>query len=104
MAHDRGLPGAVMRERLSKGSPLAFLFATVFVDMMGYGIVVPLLPFYAREHVPGAVLIGALGSLYAAAQLFGGPYLGGLSRITWDVGPCSSCACSALPAPICCSG
>lgn len=68
-----------MRGRHRKDSPLAFLFVTVFVDMIGYGIVVPLLPFYARGYVPGAVLIGALGSLYAAAQLFGGPYLGGLS-------------------------
>lgn len=68
-----------MSEDRRKNSPLAFLFVTVFVDMIGYGIVVPLLPFYAREIVPGAVLVGALGSLYAAAQFFGGPYLGGLS-------------------------
>src|SRR3712207_5072542 len=30
--------------------PLAFIFVTVFVDMVGYGLVVPLLPFYAREY------------------------------------------------------
>ena len=47
--------------------------------MIGYGIVVPLLPFYAREHASGAVLVGLLGSLYAAAQFVGGPFLGGLS-------------------------
>ncbi|HEY9420196.1 MAG TPA: MFS transporter, partial [Thermoanaerobaculia bacterium] len=58
---------------------MAFLFITVFVDMMGYGIVIPLLPFYAQQFAPGAVLIGLLGSLYAAMQFFGGPFLGGLS-------------------------
>lgn len=63
-----------------RGRPqLAFLFATVFVDMVGYGILVPLLPFYARELDAGAVAVGLLGSLYAAMQLIGGPILGGLS-------------------------
>ncbi|MCA1715819.1 MAG: MFS transporter [Actinobacteria bacterium] len=62
-----------------RGSPLAFLFVTVFVDMIGYGIVIPLLPFYVQRYTSGAVLIGLLGSLYAAMQFFGGPFLGGLS-------------------------
>ncbi len=60
-------------------SPLAFIFVTVFVDMVGYGLVVPLLPFYARQYAVGAALIGLLGSLYAAMQFVGGPFLGGLS-------------------------
>jgi MFS family permease len=62
-----------------RGSPVSFLFVTVFVDMIGYGIVVPLLPFYAREYATGALLVGLLGSLYAAMQFVGGPFLGGLS-------------------------
>ena len=67
------------RERAWVGSPLLFLFVTVFVDMIGYGIVVPLLPFYVQRYASGAVLLGLIGSLYAAAQFFGGPFLGGLS-------------------------
>ncbi len=47
--------------------------------MIGYGIVVPLLPFYTDRYASGAVLVGLLGSLYAAMQLVGGPFLGGLS-------------------------
>jgi MFS family permease len=60
-------------------SPLVFLFVTVFVDMIGYGIVVPLLPFYAGPYASGAMLVGLLGSLYAAMQFASGPFLGGLS-------------------------
>ncbi len=60
-------------------SPLAFLFATVFVDMLGYGILIPLLPFYARQFDAGAILVGLLASLYAAAQMFASPFLGSLS-------------------------
>jgi DHA1 family tetracycline resistance protein-like MFS transporter len=60
-------------------SPLAFILVTVFVDTVGYGLVVPLLPFYTLEHTPDAALVGLLGSLYAATQFVGGPFLGGLS-------------------------
>jgi MFS family permease len=62
-----------------RATPLLFLFVTVFVDMVGYGIVIPLLPFYTREYATGAVVVGLLGSLYAVMQFFGGPVLGGLS-------------------------
>ena len=60
----------------------AFLFVTVFVDMLGYGLVVPLLPFYAGGLANGALFVGTLGSLYAAMQFFGGPFLAGLSDRT----------------------
>ena len=74
-----------MRAKLAstrRWPPLAFIFVTVFVDMLGYGLVIPLLPFYAREYAAGAMLIGLLGSLYAAMQFVGGPFLGGLSDRT----------------------
>jgi MFS family permease len=60
-------------------SPLVFLFITVFVDMIGYGIVVPLLPFYAELYASGALVVGLLASIYAVMQFVGGPFLGGLS-------------------------
>jgi MFS transporter, DHA1 family, tetracycline resistance protein len=65
--------------KMLRGSPLLFLFVTVFVDMIGYGIVIPLLPFYVQQQASSAVLVGLLGALYAAMQFVGGPFLGGLS-------------------------
>src|SRR5918999_263793 len=50
--------------------------------MVGYGLVIPLLPFYTQQHAAGAALVGLLGSLYAAMQFVGGPFLGGLSDRT----------------------
>ncbi len=88
--------------RTWRGSSLTFLFVTVFVDMIGYGIVIPLLPFYVQQYAAGAVLIGLLGSLYAAMQFFGGPFLGGLSAGSDAVRYYCS-ACSARRSPICCS-
>lgn len=60
-------------------SPLAFIFITVFIDLMGYGMVIPLLPFFVQRQDAGATAAGALGSLYALMQLLAGPILGALS-------------------------
>ena len=62
-----------------KRSPLVFIFITVLLDMLGYGMVVRLLPFYVQQQAGGAVLVGSLGSLYALMQLVSGPVLGALS-------------------------
>ena len=67
---------------MNRPSAMTFLFVTVFVDILGYGLVVPLLPFYAGGLANGALLVGALGSLYAAIQFFGGLFLAGLSDRT----------------------
>ncbi len=60
-------------------SSLIFIFVTIFVDMLGYGIMLPLLPFFVQAQDGGAAIAGALSSLYASAQLFAGPVLGALS-------------------------
>ncbi|MDP1714967.1 MAG: MFS transporter [Anaerolineales bacterium] len=58
---------------------LLFIFITVFVDLLGYGIMLPLLSFFVQAQGGGAVIAVALSSLYASAQLFAGPVLGALS-------------------------
>ena len=60
-------------------SPLLFIFITAFVDLLGYGMVVPLLPFFVERQQAGAVVAGTLGSLYALMQFVSNPILGGLS-------------------------
>jgi MFS transporter, DHA1 family, tetracycline resistance protein len=52
---------------------------SVFVDMVGYGLVIPPLPFYTRQYAAVAAPVGLLGSLYAVVQFVGGPFLGGVS-------------------------
>jgi DHA1 family tetracycline resistance protein-like MFS transporter len=60
-------------------SSFVFIFITVFVDLLGYGIMLPLLPFFVQAQSGGALIAGALSSLYASAQLVAGPVLGALS-------------------------
>lgn len=62
-----------------KRPPLVFIFITVFVDMLGYSMMIPLLPFFVLRSGGDAAIAGGLGSFYAFLQLFSGPALGTLS-------------------------
>jgi MFS transporter, DHA1 family, tetracycline resistance protein len=58
---------------------LAILFLTVFVDLVGFGIILPLLPLYADRFGASGTMIGVLVLSYSAAQLFMAPVWGKLS-------------------------
>jgi DHA1 family tetracycline resistance protein-like MFS transporter len=58
---------------------LPFILVTVFVDMLGYSMILPLLPFFVQAQGGDAALAGGLQSFYALLQLFSGPILGSLS-------------------------
>ena len=63
-------------------SALLPIFLIIVVDILGMTILYPLLPFYAEHHGAGPLGAGLLISVYAAAQLVGGPLLGRLSDRT----------------------
>jgi DHA1 family tetracycline resistance protein-like MFS transporter len=62
-----------------KNSRLLTIFVIVFVDLLGFGLILPLLPYYADSYGATPVLVGLLVASYAAAQLLGAPLLGRLS-------------------------
>lgn len=62
-----------------KNSRLLTIFIIVFVDLLGFGLILPLLPYYADSYGATPVLVGLLVASYAAAQLLGAPLLGRLS-------------------------
>jgi MFS family permease len=55
------------------------LWTTVAVDLLGFGIVVPLLPLYARRLGAGPMSVGFLLAAFSAAQFLCAPLLGRLS-------------------------
>ncbi len=59
--------------------PLATLFVIVFTDLVGFGIVIPLLPLYAERYHPAAWVFGLLMAAYSAMQFLFAPLLGRLS-------------------------
>jgi len=55
------------------------IFAVVFVDLLGFSLILPLLPFYAEKYGATPTIVGLLVASYAFAQLIGAPLLGRLS-------------------------
>jgi DHA1 family tetracycline resistance protein-like MFS transporter len=62
-----------------KKSPLVIIFITVFVDLLGFGIVIPITPFYAEKYGATALAVGLLMSSYSLMQLIFAPIWGSLS-------------------------
>ena len=60
-------------------SPLLPIFLIVAVDVLGFTIILPLLPFYSERMGASATVVGELVSTYAACTLIAGPILGQLS-------------------------
>jgi DHA1 family tetracycline resistance protein-like MFS transporter len=60
-------------------SPLAIVFLTVFIDLVGFGIFLPLLPYYAETFGASALAIGLLSASYSLMQFLFTPFWGRLS-------------------------
>jgi DHA1 family tetracycline resistance protein-like MFS transporter len=59
--------------------PLLIIFLTIFVNLIGFGIIIPLLPFYAETFGASPVVIGLLFAVFSLCQLLAAPALGDLS-------------------------
>src|SRR4051812_14150950 len=58
---------------------LLLIFLTVFIDLIGFGIVVPLLPIYARQYGTNGLVLGLIGASFSAMQFIFSPIWGRLS-------------------------
>lgn len=56
--------------------PLLVIFLTILVNLIGFGIIIPLLPFYAERFGASPLVIGLLFGVYSLAQLVAAPVLG----------------------------
>jgi DHA1 family tetracycline resistance protein-like MFS transporter len=59
--------------------PLLIIFLTIFVNLVGFGIIIPLLPFYAETFGASPIVIGLLFGVFSLCQLVAAPALGDLS-------------------------
>lgn len=60
-------------------SPLFLMALTIFIDFTGFGLVIPLLPFWAEHLGANALGVGLILTTYALAQFLFTPLLGSLS-------------------------
>jgi multidrug resistance protein len=68
-----------MKMRDTKRSPILLMALTVLIDFTGFGIIIPLLPFWAQRLGANPVQIGLLFTAYSLAQFLFLPVLGNLS-------------------------
>jgi len=59
--------------------PLLIIFLTILVNLIGFGIIIPLLPFYAETFGASPLVIGLLFAVFSICQLAAAPALGDIS-------------------------
>jgi DHA1 family tetracycline resistance protein-like MFS transporter len=65
---------------LRKKSALSLIFLTVFIDLLGFGILIPILPTFAKiELLVDETAIGLVVAVYSFVQFIFNPILGRLS-------------------------
>lgn len=62
-----------------KRSQLATIFVIVFIDILGFSLILPLVPYYTDRYGATDLITGLLIGSFALAQLIGAPLLGRLS-------------------------
>lgn len=60
-------------------SAFATLWLTLFLDLVAFGIIIPVLPFYATDFGASPQVVTLLATTYSLAQLLASPVLGRLS-------------------------
>jgi MFS family permease len=66
-------------EPATRRRSLAIVLAIVFIDLVGFGVIIPILPFYVRSFGVSDVFIGLLAASYSLFQFGFAPVLGRLS-------------------------
>jgi DHA1 family tetracycline resistance protein-like MFS transporter len=59
--------------------PTTIIFLTVFIDLLGFGIIIPLMPFYAETFGANALTVGLLNTSFSLMQFLFAPFWGRLS-------------------------
>ena len=60
-------------------SPLVVIFVTVFIDLLGFGIIIPLLPFYAERFGASPQLVTILLAIFSLMSMISSPLWGRIS-------------------------
>ena len=62
-----------------RNASLLVIFLTVFIDLVGFGIVLPMLPLYSKEYGASGLLAGCIVASYSLMQFIFAPMWGRLS-------------------------
>jgi DHA1 family tetracycline resistance protein-like MFS transporter len=81
---DSLLPASTTPTHGKRTAALAFIFVTVLIDVLAFGLIIPVLPHLIQDFVGGdtthaAYWVGIFGTVFAAIQFFSSPIQGALS-------------------------
>lgn len=77
--HSSGTETAKDPAKYKMHMALGLMFLTVFIDLIGFGIIIPLLPLYAKQFGANGFVVGLLMMSYSLMQFFFAPMWGRLS-------------------------
>jgi len=80
---NRGVGTSGKSQRRLQLSPALVITLTIFIDITGFGMIIPLLPFYAATFQAGSTALGVLVASFAIMQFIFSPILG---RVSDNVG------------------
>ncbi len=64
---------------MKRKAPLVIIFVTLFLDLLGFGMILPILPFYAESFGANAFEIGLLSASFSLMQFLFAPFWGRIS-------------------------
>ena len=65
--------------RMENKKAFTIIFLTVFIDLLGFGLVIPILPTYAKELGASNIEVGFLAGIFSIMNFFFTPFLGSYS-------------------------
>ncbi|HEY1628508.1 MAG TPA: MFS transporter [Tepidisphaeraceae bacterium] len=79
MSQPNVIPEASTQQPVPPKGALLTIFVIVFVDLLGFGLIIPLLPFYALKHNASPLQVELLFTVYSICQFIAAPILGMMS-------------------------
>src|SRR5215217_5934047 len=79
---ERPAPAAAANDAAESAAPkgaLLSIFLIVLVDFLGFGLIIPLLPFYVPDYERNPMKVTLIFSIFSICQFVGAPVLGALS-------------------------
>lgn len=68
-----------MTKKSTIRSPMLIIFLVVFIDLLGFGIMIPIIPYYAKQFGSSTLMMGILMGAYSAMQFLFSPIWGSIS-------------------------
>ncbi len=68
-----------LRSQLSMKKPIVVIFITIFIDMLGFGIIIPILPIFSKELGAENYQVGLIAMSYPIMNFLFAPFWGSLS-------------------------